>query len=87
MTLAEIKKPLLMTSDTVSGLALFNSLIQKQQHMAILLDEYGGVEGLVTLEDIFETILGREIVDETDKVVDMQVYAKRLNQATLDQDS
>jgi CBS domain containing-hemolysin-like protein len=39
-------------------------------------DEYGGVEGLLTMEDVMETILGVEIVDEADKVVDLRLVAK-----------
>jgi len=43
-------------------------------------DEYGGVAGLITLEDLLETLLGTEIVDETDRVVDLQQSARQLGQ-------
>ncbi len=46
--------------------------------MAIVVDEYGGTSGLITLEDLIETLLGMEIVDESDSVEDMQVLARRL---------
>ena len=42
-----------------------------------MIDEFGAVRGIVTLEDIIETLLGLEIVDETDTVVDLQVLAKK----------
>lgn len=56
----------------------FDALLQKRAHMMIIVDEYGCMSGLITLEDILETLLGLEIVDESDKNTDMQVYARRL---------
>ena len=51
---------------------------QKQgRRMGLVVDEYGDVEGLVTLEDILESILGREIMDETDNVADLRLYARQ----------
>ena len=45
--------------------------------MSIVVDEYGGLSGIITTEDIIETLIGLEIIDETDKVVDMQKFAKQ----------
>jgi CBS domain containing-hemolysin-like protein len=53
-----------------------DQFLQRKQHIAIVVDEYGGVEGLLTMEDVMETILGVEIVDEADKVVDLRLVAK-----------
>ncbi|MBX7154156.1 MAG: CBS domain-containing protein [Candidatus Kapaibacterium sp.] len=50
--------------------------LQRRQHMFVVVDEYGGVEGLITMEDVVETILGAEIVDEADRIVDMRQLAK-----------
>jgi len=55
---------------------VFDRLIKDREHISIVTDEYGTVTGIVTMEDIIETLLGREIMDETDTVKDMQVLAK-----------
>lgn len=52
------------------------AFLVKKEHIAIVIDEYGGVDGLVTLEDVLETILGSEIVDEKDSITDWQQYAR-----------
>ncbi len=51
--------------------------LDRRQHLFIVVDEYGGVEGLITMEDVLETILGVEIVDEADKVIDLRELAKK----------
>ena len=50
--------------------------LQKRQHLFMVVDEYGGVEGLLTMEDVLETMLGAEIIDEADHVVDLRALAK-----------
>ncbi len=55
---------------------LFEKLIRKVEHIALVIDEYGGTLGIVTLEDLIETLIGLEIVDETDSVEDMQKLAR-----------
>lgn len=54
-----------------------NEMLKQRTHMMLAVNEYGGVEGLLTLEDVMETMLGFEIVDEKDKTVDMQKEAKK----------
>lgn len=56
----------------------FDAFLEKRAHMMIIVDEYGCLIGLVTLEDILETLLGLEIVDESDRNTDMQAHARRL---------
>jgi CBS domain containing-hemolysin-like protein len=55
----------------------FNLLTRQESHIALVVDEYGDLQGLLTLEDIFETLLGMEIVDEGDASTDMQDLARR----------
>lgn len=56
----------------------FNEFLELRVHIMLVVDEYGGVQGLITLEDVIETLLGLEIVDEKDNVDDMQKAARKL---------
>ncbi len=56
---------------------LLEFLLEHREHIALVVDEYGGTSGLVTLEDAVETLLGVEIIDETDNHDDMQAMARR----------
>ena len=66
----------LMVPDSVALPALFETLLDKREHIAVVVDEYGGVDGVVTMEDVLETLIGLEIVDEMDSVKDMRAMAR-----------
>lgn len=76
-TLASIKRSILVTNRSRPIPELFEELIQGKNHMALVIDEYGSVSGLVTQEDVIETLLGLEIMDESDSIADLQQLARR----------
>ena len=55
---------------------VWNGMLEKKEQIAIIINEYGSFQGILTMEDVIETILGDEIVDERDAVVDMQQLAR-----------
>ncbi len=57
---------------------LFESLLEAREHIAVVFDEFGGMAGVITTEDVIETMLGLEIVDETDSTVDLQALARQM---------
>lgn len=75
--LSHFKREIISVTESYSIFQLFNDFIQRREHIALVVDDFGGMSGLVTMEDIVETLVGTEIVDETDKIVDMQDMAKK----------
>jgi len=75
--LSEIKRDLLVTKRNTPIPQLFETLIAKREHVALVVDEYGSVSGLVSMEDVIETLLGLEIMDESDNVEDLQLLARK----------
>lgn len=77
VTLASLRREIssILPETTLADLLEF--LLDRRQHIALVVDEYGGTTGLVTLEDVVETLLGMEVVDEMDEVVDMQALARQ----------
>lgn len=75
-TIREISRPILSFPEEEPVGNIWERFLEKKEHISVIIDEYGTFRGIVTLEDVIETMLGQEIVDETDEVVDMQEYAK-----------
>ena len=75
--LVTLRRDIMTVSGEMSLSGLLEFFLDHRQHIALVVDEYGGTKGLVTLEDVVETLLGMEIVDEMDKVEDMQALARR----------
>ena len=78
--LSYFKRDIITVSETYNMLDMFNDFIKNHEHIALVLDEFNSVAGVVTMEDVVETILGHEIVDETDKVADLQDLAMQQGQ-------
>lgn len=76
LPLKEIKREITVVPNSMVLFSLWEVLLEKKEHIALIVDEYGGVEGIVTMEDIIETLLGLEIMDEKDTVIDMQKFAR-----------
>lgn len=77
-TLSSLKQDIQIISDDTPLRTIFSILSQQTNHLAVIVDKYGSVVGLISLEDIIETLLGFEIVDETDSVSDLQILAKKI---------
>ena len=75
--LKNIKRTILITERDLPIPSLFDKLIDEREHIALVVDEYGSVSGLVTQEDMIETLLGLEIMDESDTVEDLQLLARK----------
>lgn len=74
--LKDIKRPISFFNENKSLSDVWEELLKKKEQMGVVIDEYGCFQGILTLEDIIETILGLEIIDENDAAIDMQQYAK-----------
>lgn len=71
-------RPILEIASTASADYVFTEMLRTHNHIGVVYDELGTWLGIITMEDVLEAILGKEIVDETDTVSDMQSYAKQL---------
>lgn len=76
LRLSDIIRPVLTFQETDNVSKIWERLLAKKEHISIIIDEYGCFRGIVTMEDVIETMLGTEIVDEKDRVTDMQELAR-----------
>lgn len=75
--LADLRRDIIIVQRNLPIPTLFEKLVETRNHMALVVDEYGSVSGLVTMEDVIETLLGLEIMDESDNVSDLQHLARK----------
>ncbi len=73
----DLMRPAHFVPESMRGNQLLNEFIMRREHLFIVVDEHGGTEGVVALEDVIEAMLGREIVDEFDRYADMQELARQ----------
>ena len=78
--LKTLARPITTFTEEVNISQALDQLLASREHIAVVLDEFGGTAGIVTQEDVIETLLGLEIVDESDRNEDMQALARRLSE-------
>ncbi len=76
LILKDLRRDIIAVHKTATVPDLLDTFIAKKEHMAVVVDEFGAMEGILTMEDIIETLLGLEIVDESDNTEDMQALAR-----------
>ena len=74
--LSDIVRPILSFNEDDSVYQIWEKMLEKHEHISIVVDEYGCLRGVVSMEDVIETMTGVEIVDEDDVAIDMQAFAK-----------
>ncbi len=73
----DIARPVLFFSETASVSDIWQRMLERKEHISVVTDEYGCMRGIVTMEDVIETMLGVEIVDECDTTEDLQAMARK----------
>ena len=81
--LSDLVRPILSFNEDDSVYQIWEKLLEKHEYISIIVDEYGCLRGVVSMEDVIETMTGVEIVDEDDVAVDMQAFAKEKSRKIL----
>ena len=76
MTLGDIRRDIESFTEDTAIDVIWDEMLKKKEQVAIIINEYGSFQGIITMEDVIETVLGDEIVDERDEIVDMQEFAR-----------
>ena len=76
LSMKDIRRDIVICYESLPVTKLYNILLEKNEHIALVLNEFGSTEGIVTMEDLVETFLGMEIIDERDQNIDLQKLAK-----------
>ena len=83
--IAKLSKPIYTVPETIALPRLFSTFLEKHLHICLVIDEYGDVQGIITLEDMLECLLGVEIVDERDRISDMRQKAIQMWRQRMEQ--
>ena len=84
LKLKDLLRPVHFAAETAPLSKIFREFLDTRQHLFVVIDEYGGLSGVVTLEDVLEEMLGREIMDESDQVADKREFAKKYKHRCID---
>lgn len=76
-TLEDLRREITMVPASLPIPQLFETMIATKEHIALAVDDFGSIQGVATMEDVIESMLGLEIMDESDKVEDMQQLARK----------
>lgn len=83
LKLVELKQPVHFVPETAPLNRILIDFFDRRQHLFVVVDEYGSMTGIVSMEDILEEIVGREIIDESDKNRDMRELARKQTLETM----
>lgn len=76
-SISSIRRDIMVIDEDYPITKLFSRFLEKREHITLVVDEFGGMAGIVTMEDVIETLLGMEIIDELDNDEDMQAVARK----------
>ena len=76
LKLIDLRRVLLQVTEKMSLPEILDKMLAHHEHLALVVDDFGGTAGLITMEDVVETLLGAEILDETDAVQDLRKHAR-----------